>query len=143
METKTWTNNKGHLKENYIPPERIYSQGNVQNPSTLQGYFEVNGFKYRLDGWHKVDKNGLLFIDLQAYVKSKAVKKHTEESRARFRGYLQEAGDEKYNGGAKMPLKGELNLGNWEYDLSGRCLVNRNNQLSIEFLIYAKNKRKK
>lgn len=144
MEHKERTNNKGFLTEKYVSPEKIYSRGSVVNPSTLQGTFEVNGFKYRIDGWHTIDEDGLLYVKLQAYRKSTREEKRDTETKRKYRGVLKEAPDttfsderrvcDKYN---KIPLSGSLKLGGYKFYLSGRGFITKRNRLSIEFLIFA------
>lgn len=149
MEQKERTNNKGFLTEKYVSPEKIYSRGSVVNPSTLQGTFEVNGFKYRIDGWHTIDEDGLLYVKLQAYPKSTKEEKWDTETKRKYRGVLQEVPDTTFSGERKVcdrynkiPLAGSLKLSGYKFNLSGRGFITKRNRLSIEFLIFAPPKKK-
>lgn len=149
MEQKERTNNLGFLTEKYVSPDKIYSRGSVVNPSTLQGTFEVNGFKYRIDGWHTIEGNGFLYVKLQAYPKTTKDVKRDAETKRMYRGVLAEKLDKESPSDRrvcdkdhKIPLSGSLRLGAFMFELAGRGFITKRNRLSIKFKIYALSNKK-
>lgn len=151
MEQKERTNNKGFLTEKYVSPEKIYSRGSVANPSTLQGTFEVNGFKYRINGWHTINKDGLLYVKLQAYPKSNKEINWDTEKKREYSGHLEESTEltqsdkEKAseNDNGMIPLRGSLRLGGLQFELKyGQGFITKRNRLSIRFRILAMRRKK-
>ena len=141
------TKNKGYLTEKVIPPEVIYSRGSIESPSTLQGTFSVNNIDFRIDGWHTVNSEGRLFVSLQAYSRTRIVRRSDSSSRRKFSGHMEEVpmqDDEKPRIADKeypVEMQGTLMINGFEYTLKGRAYITKVVGISIEFLIFAPKKK--
>lgn len=139
--------NKGYLTEKYVDPEVVFAHGSIDCPSTLHGTFSVNGFKFRMDGWHTVNAEGRLYVSLLAYTITKKSSRSVSSERKRFKGFIEEVtinlGESARVADKLHPveMRGALNINEVVYDLKGRAFITQAGGISIEFLIFAPRKR--
>lgn len=140
------TKNKGHLTEKVVLPEVIYSRGSIESPSTLQGTFSVNDIDFRIDGWHTVNREGRLFVSLQAYTRVRKARKSSLATRRKFSGYMEEVpmkdGEEPRISDKEHPveMQGALKINGYDYTIRGRAYITKVVGISIELLIFAPKK---